>query len=181
MAPDDRACGACGFRPDTVTPGDAIVALRSFPRRWRELLLGVEAAEVGDDLVRQRLPGMWSALDHGIHVSQGLAVQADSLQRVRDLDSPSLGPIETRPVGADHVVGVHDVLAELARNAERLATAAESMAGQDWLRRGERAGHQVTSLDLLRQGVHEGVHHLHEAARLLRRLGGRWPGDEGAP
>jgi hypothetical protein len=38
------ACADCGFDPTSLTVEDAIVTLRSLPRRWREL-----AAAVDDD------------------------------------------------------------------------------------------------------------------------------------
>ena len=178
MPSHERACGACGFRAETLTSGDATVALRSFPRRWRELLSAFESSEDGVALVRLRPPGGWSAFDHAVHVSRSLGAQADTLQRVRDLDRPSIDPAGTRAAGIDESMGVNEALAELARNAERLAKVAESMSGKDWLRSGERAGREVTALDLLRQGVHEGVHHLHQSKALSESLGGRSAADE---
>lgn len=173
MSPQHRACGACGFQPDTLSPADAIVALRSFPRRWRELLAGFPADEGEDAAVRRRLAGGWSALEHVAHVSQALSAQAERLERIRHLERPTIGPVVTPEPGIDEATGAEEVVAELGRSAERLATVAESMVGEDWLRAGIREGQELTALELLREGVHEGAHHLHEADALLERIGAR--------
>src|SRR3954453_1952587 len=45
-------CPACGFDGDTVSPADAIAALRSYPRRYRALLIP-PGDEDGDGIVRE--------------------------------------------------------------------------------------------------------------------------------
>jgi hypothetical protein len=44
-------CSECGFDPSSVTVQDAIITLRSLPRRWRELAEQVE----DDDAERDQL------------------------------------------------------------------------------------------------------------------------------
>ena len=39
-----------------------------------------------------------------------------------------------------------------------------------WYRRGRRAGQLVSALDLVREAVHEGSHHLHLATQTLADL-----------
>lgn len=57
------ACSECGFDRDTVSVPDAIVTLRSMPRRWRGALALVDDE---DDEVLRRRPedGSPSALEH---------------------------------------------------------------------------------------------------------------------
>src|SRR5437660_11815593 len=90
---DPGPCPACRFDPRTVSPADAAVAVRSYPRRFRALLVGPDGDEerTPEDLVLRRPPGGgWSALEHAVWVAEVLALAADALERIRLQDHPSV-------------------------------------------------------------------------------------------
>ena len=177
-----RACGSCGFPAATLAPGDAAVAARSFPRRYRELL-ALAGGEEGEALLRYRAGrDSWSVVDHLSHVSHALARTAESLNDVMIRDCPLLDHTdEEAPGPQSDNAPLNLILAFLDHSAERLAATIEAAHGEEWSRRGVRGGREVSALDLAREGVHEGVHHLREAERALdearRQLAG--PGRSG--
>jgi hypothetical protein len=161
-------CPACGFRAATVPPGDAVVAVRSFPRRFRVLLATVDDDEAEEVLRRRPGPELWSPLEHVAHVRDVLHAVDKRVQRVLREDDPVLPADwpEAAPTNA-HDQGAEVVLATLAVNAEQLARTLGGIAGDDWLRAGRRDGERVTVLDLAREAVHEGAHHRRMVDRLL--------------
>jgi hypothetical protein len=56
-------CSECGFDASTVSVPDAIVTLRSLPRRWRAALALVDEDEA-DVLTRRPADGSPSAMEH---------------------------------------------------------------------------------------------------------------------
>jgi hypothetical protein len=65
------ACGECGFDPSTVSVNDAVVTLRSMPRRWRAALALVDEDEA-DVLTRRPADGSPSAMEHAEDALRGL-------------------------------------------------------------------------------------------------------------
>jgi hypothetical protein len=166
---DQRACPTCGYDPAGLTPPDAAVAVRSFPRRLRELLLAAEDEEAG----RATRPGPdgWSAADHAAAAAAGLEEVAALLRQVSISDDPVLRP-PAADAGAPSGASVDGALAALEPASRALATAIDSVQGADWKRTGhDPAGQTWTALDLARLGVHLGVHHLRAAARILADRG----------
>ncbi|HMC42942.1 MAG TPA: DinB family protein [Acidimicrobiales bacterium] len=175
---DPGPCPACGFDPRTVSPADAAVAARSYPRRFRALLVRPEGDEgeepTPEDLVRRRPPeGGWSALEHTAWVAAVLSRAADALEAIRVRERPQV----EISAGEEAVASA----TELAPVLERLGTAAEGLAqtisrvdARDWTRRGRLAdGREVTALEVMHHAVHEGFHHLRETEQVLARLRGR--------
>ena len=72
-------CAYCGFHDDAVTPSDAAVALRSYPRRYRAVLVRPDNEDRPDDVVRRPASDGWSALDHAAHVAASLTAAAEAL------------------------------------------------------------------------------------------------------
>ena len=163
------ACPDCGFQPDTVPPTDIPVALRSFGRRFRGVLTAVDA-EDARRLVTPPSPGEWSALQHAGHVRDVLHALDIRLQRVLRDDDPHLGDTPTTPPAAVDGDNIDTTLATLQTNAEHLAATVERTAGKEWNRTGRRDGATVTALDLAREAVHEGAHHLREAQDVIDEL-----------
>jgi hypothetical protein len=62
------ACTSCGFNPGSVSPSDAVVALRSFPRRYGALVASIDPDE-RDRLLRAGSP---SAVDHLVDAARAL-------------------------------------------------------------------------------------------------------------
>jgi DinB superfamily len=158
-------CATCGFHPEFVTPSDAAVALRSYPRRYRAALVRLDDEE-GADIVRRPGPDGWSALDHAVHVARAFDADADALRRVGIVEDPSVAVEPERR--AEEAGPVDDVLARLAAAAAAAADAVEHTRGKDWHRAGSvEGGARVSALALARHAVHEGVHHLRLAEQAI--------------
>jgi hypothetical protein len=165
---DQRACPTCGYDPSGLSPPDAVVAVRSFPRRFRELLEAAEKEEEG----RATRPGPdgWSAADHAAAAAAALNEVAEQLRHVAVSGDPLVRPPDqdgVGPLGAS----VASALVALDAASGTLATAIDTVNGEDWRRTGHDAEGSVWSaLDLARLGVHLGVHHLRTAERLVASL-----------
>ena len=162
-------CG-CGFDPDGVRPAEAVVALRSLSRRWRSVLaFDLDSAEP-EHVLTARPMGGWSALEHAGHVRDVLHALGIRLQRVlREVD-PVLPETHVTPPSGANEQGPGVVLAALSLTAEQLAQAVEMTQPTEWLRTGLRGSHTITAIDLVREAVHEAIHHLHEASTQIEEL-----------
>ncbi|MGI8794064.1 MAG: DinB family protein [Acidimicrobiales bacterium] len=161
-------CDHCGFRPDQVPPTDIAVALRSFPRRFRAVLSPADETDA-ERMARPPASGGWSALQHAGHVRDVLHALDLRLQRVLREDEPHLGetPATPPPAGGE---AIEATLAALQSNAEQLATTVTGVKGEEWNRTGRRDGETVSALDLAREAVHEGSHHLRDATRVIEEI-----------
>jgi len=172
-------CAECGLVYDTITPVDAIVAIRSFARRYREALGIFQDDEDPEDLVRRRPdPSTWSALEYAAHVRGVLELFADRVRRALVEDSPTVAsvPLEENPwEGHDPNDGIQPVLDGLAAAANRMAQTLENADGDDWKRTVVRDGDELTVLWMARNTVHEGAHHLRDVDRVLRAARARRP------
>ena len=169
FAPSGR-CG-CGFDPDNLSPLDAMAGLRSLPRRWRSVLaFDLEAAEPEGVLAQRPSPNSWSALEHAGHVRDVLHALCIRLQRVLREDDPVLPETHDTPPSGANEQGPGVILAALAHTAEQLAQQIEMTPSSEWRRSGHRGTSTVHAIDLVREALHEGVHHLMEASAQLQSL-----------
>lgn len=172
-----RACPACGLDYATIGPGDALVAVRSFPRRYRALLTSLGQDEDRDSAVRRRpAPDTWSAVEYTAHVADRLDELADAVRRVVVEDRPAvrLGDADKRAV--EQRYGDWDsteALFALDHACARLGAVLESVDPGDWTRTGITDSGQRDALGLARDAVHEGAHHLRDVERGLRAVRGR--------
>jgi hypothetical protein len=163
-----EVCERCGFRGGTVSPRDAVVALRSFPRRYRERVETIRRSGGGDQLMGCRLlPSRWSVVEYLGHVRDAFHVVADRLDRVLVSDHPALGALPAETPSPDRQAPPEALLADLATAADRLARLAADVRGEDWWRSGVLRDTPVTALELLRAAVHEGAHHLRDIDDVL--------------
>jgi hypothetical protein len=160
-------CPVCGIDPRSVTSRDAVVALRSFPRRYRELLVRPAHGE-RPEIVTGRPPGgAWSALEHASHAAAVIDAVSDALLAVQVHDSPEV----SLEAGPSWTASVEEVLVGLGLSCERLADAAAEISGASWNRTGRLVdGAEVTALDLMRHAVHVGAHHLRQAQHVVEQL-----------
>lgn len=157
-------CPECGLDYDTVSPEDGAVAVRSFPRRYREAMAGID-----DDLLRKRpAPEVWSALEYTSHVAQLFGPMAEAQRRIRLEDHPV---IEWSRSADPEVTDAADLLAHLASGADAMATEIEATHGDDWTREGTLPWGDRDALTMMRNAVHEGSHHLRDITRGLEQLG----------
>lgn len=163
MTDPTERCPVCGFNPPTVSPSDAAAAARSYPRRWRGLLV---RPDDDDPAIVRRRPSSdgASALELAAHAAATFAIVADALQRVQAHDAPD---IQIEPPGTPAAGSLEAVLEALTAGATRLATATDAVRGDDWERTGTVAGAPLRAVDVARHGVHMGIHDLRQAERVL--------------
>ena len=168
-------CPVCGFDASSVGPADAAAAARSFPRRFRALL--VRPDDDDPEIVhRAPGPGAASAFDHAAAAAAGMAQAAEALARVQSREGTEVDA-GTDPGDGATVAGaaggrtLAEVLDAAAGAAGTLAAAVEAVHGDSWARTGVLAGGAlVHALDLARAGVHAGSHHLRAAERVVARV-----------
>jgi hypothetical protein len=167
-------CPECGFDGHSVSPADAAVALRSFPRRFRSLLTIPSENEVEDPVRRPGADG-WSAVAHAWWATVAFDAVNEALHQVLvrdhpDVSVPDVDPGSPPPVDEPNTA----VLDRLGWSAQALATTIEGAGGDQWNRIGRRSdGSEISALDLARIAVHQGVHHLRAAERVIKEVTGR--------
>ena len=170
-------CPVCGLDYDTITAPDAIVAVRSFPRRYREAFGILEDEEDPGTQVRRRPePQTWSALEYAAHVRGVVQLFDTRVRRALVEDSPTVEsvPLDENPwEGHDATDDLDTVLAGLADACDRFVTTLERVEGEEWNRTVVRAGEELTVLWMARNTVHEGAHHLRDVQQVLRAVRGR--------
>ena len=144
-------CPECGLDYDTVTDRDAVLAVRTFPYRYKKLLTALEPGEDMEVLLRERPErGVWSAIEYTAHVAQTLDLMAPSIRQIVNEDNPHLYEFDPDRQAAEQAYNdwsFTDVLSELdSACAEESATsliagtaitataAADAWAGSIWAR-----------------------------------------------
>jgi len=135
------------FDTSKVSPSDAAVTLRSFPRRFRAVLTLPEDEQRPDDVVHRR----------------------PTAGREKDplLDLPPVDVGTPVPGGED---STDTVLARLETATDSLADRIGDVHGQDWGLTGrlpEPDQKQVSALDVVRYSVRIGVEHLRAAEQTV--------------
>lgn len=171
MAEPDR-CEECGLDRSTIRPGDAVAAVRSFPRRYRAAVADLDDRSPDpDDAVRRRpASGGWSALEITAHVADVLDLYAQRIGQALSTEHPTFASVDPDALvreGRAHERSTAEVLDALAAAAERLADTLDDVPADGWGRTGVRDGETVDVLWMARQAVHEGSHHLKGAQRAL--------------
>jgi hypothetical protein len=172
MAP----CPGCGIDEATIAVPDAIAAIRSFPRRYREVLDATPPA-----LLRARPdPGTWSVVEYAVHTREVLEVLAMALPLVLEQPNLVLPDVEDETTGGaggepktfpDWLTDRDILLAGLTKACDRLATRAEQAPWSAWDRTFAIGDHQHVAAWIPQHAAHEGGHHLRDIEHVLRRLG----------
>ena len=176
---EPERCAECGFDATLLMTADAITALRSLGRRWREAF-----EDVPDDVLRRRPdPQTWSPLEYAAHTRDVLALLGQGLSRSWTTSVPSSrrsSPTRgRRRSAADHGYNALDperVLNALERNANGIADRAARHCPSTAPGRPRVGGDDAsTPGGSLKHAVHDATHHLKDVQRALGRLtGGRW-------
>jgi hypothetical protein len=151
-------------------PSDAIVALRSFPRRFGALFLGLGEDESPDALAVRPAPDGATALGHVAAATDALAAAARGLSQILVTDDPVVEAIgDGSPTPSAPTGSVDERLSELSREAGALAERAERVTAESWGRTGRTPdGETVRALDVLWLAVDAAVERLRAAERTLR-------------
>jgi hypothetical protein len=163
---EPERCDECGFDGTRLTATDAVAALRSMGRRWRELFKDVPV-----ERLRERSDAAtWSPLEYAAHTRDVIALVGWGMAQVLEGKRPSFDAVEPDPPGTDHGYNALDpakVLDELQSNAERAAARAERELPEHWGRTGSIGGVETDAGWLLRHAVHDASHHLRDVERQL--------------
>jgi hypothetical protein len=152
-----------GLDLSRLAPDDAVAALRSYPRRFREVLTSVDPQDLPDE-----------AIEHADHVARSLALLGEALRQVLVQDQPTLLPAvgddSARQWSFDGSSSVDDVLAFLTMEANALADTVADVPADAWSRTGTVAasGQAMSALDIVRDAVRTGSDHLRAAERAVK-------------
>ena len=166
---DQTPCSECGFDAGSVSPEDAAVAIRSYPRRYRALLAGLD--EQDDALLLEAPPdGGLSAAGHAAHVADTFDACAEAIEQITTAEGPTVALDPTNP----SIDSVDDALSRLSHAATALALTIEGVHGRTWKRTGMTgANGEITALQVAQHAVHDGHHHLKAIPKVLEAVRGQ--------
>ena len=170
-------CPECGLDYDTVSPQDAAVAVRSFPRRYRALLVTPGSDDGPHAVFRRRAhPSTWSALEYTAHVADRLDHLGPAIFRITRENGPVIELFDNEERAAAQAYNDlerTEVVGWLDLACAELASVVTDVRADDWTRTGVVAGVEKDALTLARDGVHEGAHHLRDVQHVLGAVRGR--------
>lgn len=171
-------CAECGLDYGRLQPPDVKVAVRSFPRRFRQVLAAVRGDDAPEALIRRRPDATtWSALEYTAHVADIFEALTEAIRRTYDEERPTLVLFdsEARPRAAPTYEQDPEVTVDRLRvAAERLATQLERVDPEGWRREATLPSGDWELVDIAQLAVHEGAHHLRDVEKVLmaaRRAG----------
>lgn len=152
---------------------DAVVALRSFPRRFRSAVLPIADDPTVEAFAERIGPDGHSALDLVVGVANSWAVLSQALRQVLITDDAVLHAAVTDPAQREWEVppgtSVDGALERLADEATSFADAVDAVPSRDWSRTATVAGGAtVTAIDLVREAVRTGSQGLADAEADIR-------------
>ena len=153
------------------------MAVRSYPRRYRALIVAPRADDGADAVYRRRPhPSRWSALEYTAHVADRLDHLGPSILQVTRQNTPTIAVFDNdeRAVAKGYNdLDRTEVLGWLDLACGELAAVIDDVRPDDWTRTAWVAGAERDALTLARDGVHEGAHHLRDVHQVLRAVRGR--------
>ncbi|MGZ4709236.1 MAG: hypothetical protein ACXWBN_10895 [Acidimicrobiales bacterium] len=167
-----------GLDVSKLLPPDALAALRSYPRRFRQEVASFEGDDSIDELAARIGPDGESAIQILSDVARTWTVLAEALRQTLTSDDAVLHPAVLDPAQRSWDTppsdSLDEVLTELDHAAddlvERMASVSEI---SDWNRRAAVAGGgEVSALDLARSAVvagHDGLDAVRAALTAARR------------
>lgn len=152
---------------------DAVVALRSYPRRIRAAVLPLADDPTVEALAERVGPEGHSAVDIVVAVTNTWVLLAQALRQILVSDEPVLhaGVLDPSEREWDPPPGTSadGALDRLGDEATVLADAVDGVASRDWSRTGTVAGGgSITAIDLVRESVRVGAQGLADAQAAIR-------------
>jgi hypothetical protein len=167
LAAEDYVCDTCGLAYAAITIEHAVETITGLPAAVSEAVFAIESQ------VRRIRPApqVWSVTEYLCHLRDVYITYTIRLYRTRTEERPTLEPMlndlrarRFRYNDRDPVVIVDELAATTAGFCDEIAHNND----QDWNRIATRLpGEQRTARWLVRQAVHEGIHHLAD----IRRIG----------
>ncbi|MGH9225948.1 MAG: DinB family protein [Acidimicrobiales bacterium] len=167
-------CKECGLDYEEITPHVASGAVRTFPRRYRSVLTHFKPGEDLEEVIRTRpAAGVWSALEYTAHVAQTLDLMAPAIRQIALEDNPPLFSFDPDVQAEEQDYNdwtLLQALSELESACADLSMAIEYCASSDWGRKGTFSYGEREAIDVARNAVHEGNHHLMDIKRGLSSI-----------
>ncbi|MGA8548028.1 MAG: DinB family protein [Mycobacterium sp.] len=168
LAAEDHTCLECGLVYSEISIEDAVSAIIGLPSAVRA---AVSAIPVEARRVRPR-PQVWSVAEYLCHLRDVYMAFTIRLHRVRAEDRPAMEPMfndlrarRFRYNGCDFEATLGELGAATTGFCEQVTRTEEG----DWDRIATRLpGEDRTARWLVRQAMHDGVHHLGD----IRKIGG---------
>ena len=170
------SCPDCGLIYDDITPHIASGAVRTFPRRYRQVLTHFEPGEDLEEVIRKRpAEGVWSALEYAAHVAQTLDLMAPAIRQIALEDNPHLFSWDPDVQAEEQDYNdwtLLQALSELESACADLSMAIEYVgtSSDAWQRKGTYDHGEREAIDVARNAVHEGNHHLMDIKRGLSEI-----------
>ncbi|OMC54313.1 hypothetical protein A5747_16875 [Mycobacterium sp. IS-836] len=167
LAEEDHVCDVCGIAFAETRIDDAVGVIAGIPDAARDAVRAIPA-----EVRRVRpSPEVWSAAEYLCHLRDVYVAFTIRLYRVRTEDKPALEPmfndLRARRFRYNEC-DIEATLEELARAAAGFRDEIARVRDDGWDRAATRLPGEVrTARWLVRQAMHEGVHHLGD----IRRIG----------
>lgn len=160
-----------GFDGSHVSPNDAVVAMRTWPRRYRAAFAAVPDGE-GAELALRLGPEGVSALDLAISSVRTWVLLEKALSDIRLSDQPTLHPAVGDPAARQWestiTESLDSVLDQIDDASASLVAAIEAMPAKDWVRTATLAGGgTIDALAVAREAVRVGAENLAAIERTL--------------
>ena len=170
LAPEDHVCERCGLDYSTVIVAEAVDTVRGLPERYRAAVSEVPVADRGT----RPGPDVWSVAEYVCHVRDVYVAYTIRMYRTRTEDNPAVEPLFNELRAARFAYAGRDldpVLDELAYDVAGWSTEVARTRADGWDRTCTRLPHeQRTARWLVRQALHEGLHHLLDVEEIALRI-----------
>jgi hypothetical protein len=163
------ACPGCNIDEESISVPDAILAVRTFPRRYREALAAVPAPALS---VRHD-PDTWSVLEYAVHFREVLELMALALPVVLehpDTQFPEIDVTEATSTRPDWVLNVDLVNTGIQQASDALAGRAEATPVAAWDRTFRIGDVTHPASWIVQHAAHEGGHHLRDMERVAGKV-----------
>ena len=163
-----ETCAECGFDGRDWRVRDAVTLFDALGYWWRLATAGVR----DDDLNRRPAPGVWSALEYGLHTSLVTAVIRSGIEVILDDDGVALPAVTAPDADPENalVLDRRTVLDALEREGRAMA-AVGARRDAAWANAGTVGAYRYTAESALVHAVHDASHHFMDIARGLAALG----------
>ncbi|RDH75663.1 DinB family protein [Mycolicibacterium moriokaense] len=171
LASEDHRCSACAIAYPDVSIADAVERIAAL-----RCEVAASVAGVSDATLRRRPePRVWSAIEYLCHIRDVYMAYTIRLHRTRTEDRPALEPMLSDLRARRFRYNDHQpapVLDELGMAAAGFCDEIARFDTSGWQRTASRLpGEHRTALWLVRQAMHEGVHHLGDIRTVIARVG----------
>lgn len=157
----EQPCPECGFDAALVDVTEVGSSTRSLAESWNRAL-GAEG------VATRRRPDRWSTLEYACHVRDVFRLFDRRLELMLTVDDPAFENWDQDATAIADDYGSQDprvVASDLVATAHRVADRFDSVAGDQWQRRGTRSDGAVFTVEsFARYFLHDPMHHLWDIA-----------------